>query len=164
MAEALAALDLPQYDRLPNMGLYLEQTVKYVNQCLKPLGCPEITGSMVRNYVKMGLIHNPIKKQYYADHIAHLIPLAILKQVAPLEQISVMFRHQQMVYSDEVAYNYFCMELVNVLHARFGLREQEAAIGSTDSVEKEMLRSAITAVCHIFYMNACMWYLQSEQT
>lgn len=163
VAQAAQTLDLPKYNRLPNMGLYLEQAVKYINLCLAPLGCGEITGSMVRNYVKMGLVSNPIKKQYYADQLAHLIPITLLKQVMPLEQISLMFRWQQQVYTDEVAYNYFIMELENILYTRFGLREELAEIGTTESVEKEMLRSAITAVCHVFYVNACMQYLQQQK-
>lgn len=163
-AQAAQALDLPKYNRLPDMGLYLEQTVKYVNQCLKPLGCAEITGSMVRNYVKMGLVGNPIKKRYYANHLAHLISIALLKQVMPLEQISMMYHHQQQVYTDEVAYNYFVMELENVLFTRFGLQEELAEIGSTNSVEKEMLRSAISALGHVFFMNACMQFLREQGT
>jgi hypothetical protein len=156
MAEPMKQFSLPRYDQLPDMGLYLEQAVKYTNQLFAPLGCVEITGSMVRNYVKMGLIENPVKKQYYADHLAYITAVTILKQVVPLDQISILFRRQKQVYTAQVAYDYFCMELENVLRYRFGIKDTIEDIGETSSLEKEMLRSAITAVSHIIFLNACL--------
>ena len=52
---------LPRYYEIPNMGLYLEQTTKYINQCIQPLGFENVTSTMIRNYVKHGLITNPEK-------------------------------------------------------------------------------------------------------
>lgn len=57
---------MPRYKEIPNVGLYLEQTVKYINECLAPIEI-SITPSMLSNYVKKGYIDRPIKKQYYAD-------------------------------------------------------------------------------------------------
>ena len=111
---------------------------------------------MIRNYVKMGLVNNPEKKLYYRDQIAHLITITILKSVIPLDSIQLFFTVQQRVYSDQVAYDYFCMELENILHARFGVTETVEDIGSTNSIQKEMLRSAITAVSHLVYVNECL--------
>ena len=156
MADAIRDFHMPRYEELPNVGLYLEQTVKYINQSLEPLGYAKITGSMIRNYVKQDLVENPKEKHYYADQIAYLISITILKQIAPLDQIMRMFQGQRKVYSNEVAYDYFCGELENVLYYRFGLKETMEDIGTTDSVEKEMLRSALTAVSHIIYMNTCI--------
>ena len=63
---------MPRYKEIPNVGLYLEQTVKYINECLAPIEI-SITPSMLSNYVKKGYIDRPIKKQYYADQIAYAI-------------------------------------------------------------------------------------------
>ena len=165
IAQAKQAFDLPKYDQLPNMGLYLEQCAKYINQCLKPLGFPDVTSSMIRNYVKMGLVANPVQKQYYADHLAHLMVISILKQALPLEYINTLLVRQKQIYTNEVAYNYFCLELKNILFHRFGLTATIEEIGETNSVEKEMLRSAVTAVSHIAFFNACMEQFQaSSQT
>ena len=146
---------LPRYHEIPNVGLYLEQTTKYVNSCLAPLGFDEITNSMVRNYVKMGLVANPVKKQYSEDQLAHIITIALLKQVTPLENIRELYRLQEERYSVEVAYDYFCTELENVLLHRFGYKSDLEDIGVTSTMIKEMLRSAIVAVSHIIYLNAC---------
>ena len=163
MADSMKQFSLPRYESLPDMGLYLEQTVKYTNQLFAPLGCVEITGSMVRNYVKMGLIENPVKKQYYAQHIAYITAVTLLKQVVPLDQILTLFGRQKQVYTTQVAYDYFCMELENVLGYRFGLKDTIEDIGETSSIEKEMLRSAITAVSHTIFLNACLNQLARDE-
>ena len=41
---------MPRYKEIPNVGLYLEQTVKYINECLAPIEIL-ITPSMLSNYV-----------------------------------------------------------------------------------------------------------------
>jgi len=159
MAETMRTFSLPKYEQLPDMGLYLEQTTQYINNCLTPLGCVEITSSMIRNYVKMGLVANPVQKRYFADHIAHLIAITVLKHVLSLEHINDLFTRQRKVYTDEVAYNYFCIELENILYFQFGLKDVVDEVGVTSSIEKKMLRSAIIAVSHIIYLNACFGQL-----
>ena len=62
--QTVANFRLPRYQEIPNMGLYLEQATKYVCEYLEPLGDYTLTPSMISNYVKKGLIANPIKKQY----------------------------------------------------------------------------------------------------
>ena len=159
LAASVGAFRMPRYGELPDVGLYLEQTTKYVNHVFQPLACVEITGSMIRNYVKMGLVPNPVKKQYGANQIAHLLCVTLLKQVMPLDHISQLFGRQKAVYTDPVAYDYFCTELENILYFRFGLKDTVDNVGVTSSVEKDMLHSAIIAVSHIIYLNACFEHL-----
>ncbi len=104
----------------------------------------------------MSIVSNPVHKQYSANQIAHLMAIAIIKQVTPLEHINQLFSRQKSVYSDQIAYDYFCEELENTLLHRFGLKDTFDDIGVTDSLEKEMLRSAIVAVSHIVYLNTCL--------
>lgn len=155
MADSIAKFHLPRYHEVPDMGLYLEQTTRYINSVLKPLGYIEITNSMISNYVKKGLVASPIKKQYDANQIIHLIVIAILKNVVSLENISELFSRQVKVYTDEVAYDYFCQELENILQFQFGLKDSVEDVGVTSSFEKKMLRSAIIAVSHMIYLNSC---------
>ena len=159
LAASVGTFRMPRYAELPDVGLYLEQTTKYVNYVFKPLACDEITGSMIRNYVKMGLVANPVKKQYGANQIAHLLCITLLKQVMSLDHISQLFARQKSVYTDPIAYDYFCTELENILYFRFGLKGTVDSVGVTSSVEKDMLRSAIIAVSHIIYLNACFEHL-----
>ena len=163
LAESMRGFHLPRYAELPAVGLYLEQTAAYINHCLAPLGPVEITGSMIRNYVKMGLVNNPVQKQYHADHIAHLMAIAILKHVLPLEYIQEMFVRQRTVYTDQVAYDYFCTELENILYFRFGVKDTVEDVGDTDTVIKEMLRSAVVAVSYIIHLHACFVRLPASE-
>lgn len=135
------------------------------DQCIRPLGIEDVTSSMIRNYVKQGLIANPIQKQYSANQIAHLIALALLKQVTPLEYVHNLFRllGESGSYTDPVAYDYFCEELENILYYRFGLKETVESVGVTSSLEKEMLRSAVTAVSHMVYLNRCFRILEEQK-
>lgn len=162
-ADSIKTFHLPAYARLPDTGLYLEQTSQYINRCLAPLGCIEITSSMISNYVKKGLIASPVKKLYFADQIAHLICITILKQVLSLENINKLFIRQALVYTNETAYDYFCRELENILYFQFGLKDSVEDIGVTSSIEKKMLRSAIIAVSHIIFLNHCFLYLGEQE-
>lgn len=161
LAFSIEGFRLPKFSQLPDMGLYLEQTAKYINMLLAPLGMCEITGSMIRNYVKMGLVKNPVKKQYYREHIARLICLTVLKSVMTLEDVGQLFLLQLQSYDDETAFDYFCKELENNVFYRFGITDALSSIGSSVSLEKEMLRSAISAVSHIIYLSACLKQVQS---
>lgn len=153
----MSGFRLPRYREIPDVGLYLEQTTKYVNQCIGPLGFENVTGSMIRNYVKQGIITNPVQKQYSAEQIAYIIALVILKQVCPLENVNTLFllMNKRSNYTVQVAYDYFCDELENILHFSFGLKDFAEDVGVTNSIEKEMLRSAIISVSNLVYLKHC---------
>ena len=153
MAIRIRDFRMPRYREIPNMGLYLDQTIKYINQYLEPLGCMEITSSMVSNYVKKGYIKSPVKKQYDAEQIAYLFFIAVAKNVLSMESIAKMFGLMHGVYTEEVAYDYFCSELENVLSYIFGVQEDISYLGTTNSEEKDMLRSVIVAVANVIYVN-----------
>ena len=61
---------LPGFNEIPDVGLFLEQTTKYISNILAPLEGITITSSMISNYVKRKLIKNPVKKQYDREQIA----------------------------------------------------------------------------------------------
>ena len=69
---------MPRFREIPNVGLYLEQTVNYINECIGPLDLT-ITSSMLSNYVKKGYVDRPVKKQYNAEQIAYLTQTSHIK-------------------------------------------------------------------------------------
>ena len=155
MAACIEEFRLPRYREIPDVGLYLDQTVKYVNRYLAPLGCMEITSSMVSNYVKKGYISSPVRKQYDAEQIAYLFFISIAKAVLSMDNISRLFDMQKKEYSPEMAYDFFCMELENMLQYTFGLKSQPDVVGTQPNTEaKTMLRSTIIAVTHIIYLSS----------
>ena len=162
MKTVIQGFHLPRYQDLPNMGLYLEQTTKYINHFLAPLGCIEITSSMISNYVKKGLIPSPVKKQYYADQLAYLFFIAIAKQVLSMENIIALAEQQRKTYTVPVAYDYFCMELENMLYFVFGLTDTVEEVGVTSTHQKNMLRSLIIAAAQIIYLDRCLAVPEAE--
>ena len=144
---------LPRYHELPDMGLYLEQVTRYINGFLVPFGCPEMTPSMISNYVKKGVIAAPVKKLYDAQRIAYLIVIGFTKCVLSLENIICLFDMQKKSYEPDVAYDYFCSEFENVLRYVCGLKHSIESVGTTDTEEKTMLRNVIIAASHSIYIN-----------
>ena len=156
MTACIEQFRLPRYREIPDVGLYLDQTVKYINRYLAPLGCMEITSSMVSNYVKKGYISNPVRKQYDADQIAYLLFISVAKSVLTMENIGRLFDMQRNAYTAEIAYDFFCQELENMLQYTFGLKDDLDVVGTPEdrSEAKIMLRSTITAVTHIIYLSS----------
>ena len=141
----IAAFRLPRYAQIPEVGLYLEQVVRYINARLAPLGEPELTGSMVSNYVKQKLVPAPQKKLYTAEHLARLLFIAVVKPVVPLEGLRLMFSIQEECYPLQTAYDYFCDEFENMLGAASGVAPAVEGLGETESDAKDLLRSTISA-------------------
>ena len=85
------ALYLPQWEALPDFGLYMDQVIVLMERALKgvlPEG--ELTKSMVNNYVKVGLIPRPVRKKYEREHLALLLMICILKQALSMEEIAAL--------------------------------------------------------------------------
>lgn len=81
-------IDLPQWEVLPDIGLYMDQVITLMEHTFGPfLPGAEITKSMVNNYVKVGLIKRPVGKRYDREHLALLIMIGVLKQALSLECI-----------------------------------------------------------------------------
>lgn len=154
LSAAIRQFRLPRYSELPDVGLYLEQTTKYINSFLAPLGCLEITASMISNYVKKGLIPKPAKKQYFAEHLSYLLFVAVVKQLISMEDILLLIRMQNASYGLQTAYDYFCCEFENAIHFLFGVKETMEAYGETESEEKELLKGLLYSAAHLIYMHA----------
>lgn len=161
-AEKVRNFRLPRYDELPDMGLYLEQVTKFINGYIVPLGLPELTLSMISNYVKKGVIAAPIKKQYYAEQIGYLFFVSVAKSVISIDSIIQMLGMQQATYDSRTAYNYFCSELENMLWYICGLKDRLDNIGVTNTEEKTMFRSVIIAVSHMIFLGSCFEAMEGE--
>ena len=151
---------LPRYRELPDFGLHLEQVTRYVSRYIPA----PVTGSMVSNYVKQKIIPGPVKKSYPRESLAYLIFLSYIKTVMPLEDIRLMIGIQKNSYSLEVAYDYFCTELENVLDYVFGRKPEMDAVGVERTAgEKLMLRNTIITVAHKVYLTRLCAVLREQE-
>ena len=162
--QTLRQFRMPRYHEIPDVGLYLEQVVKYINDALSPMAQAEMTGSMISNYVKKGLIASPVKKQYNREQIAYLIYIAVVKAVLPMEDIRLMMSIQRKTYQSEKAYNYFCCELENVLTFVFERKSELGSVGVESTDEKVMLRNTIITVAHKVYLDKLFAALRTKET
>lgn len=153
MAGSIRGFRLPRYAEIPSVGLYLEQTIKYINSFLAPLGCLELTGSMISNYVKKGLIPAPVKKLYYPEQIAYLFFVALAKNLTSMENIDLLISVQRSTYTLPVAYDYMCRELENMLFYFFGLKAAPENVGETESDERNLLQGLIMSAANVIYLN-----------
>ena len=153
MKQIVENFRLPRYDEIPDVGLYLEQVAKYISGFCSPLFGESLTPAMISNYVKKGLIENPVKKQYGRNHIAYLMFIAVAKSVLSLNQLQCMMDMQKSSYDNATASNYFCRELENVLLHVFGKKEKLEVVGQSVSDEKVMLRNTIIAAAHRVYLD-----------
>ena len=75
---------LPEWERIPDFGLYMDQIIGLLTEYLDYLP-PEIksdriiTAATINNYVRMKIMPEPVKKKYYRIHIGYLIMICTLK-------------------------------------------------------------------------------------
>lgn len=114
---------IPRWSELPNLDLYLDQTVNILEKYLKNyIGNKEetiITKTMINNYVKQGLIKPPKKKKYNRIHIATLIVICILKQIYSINDISELIKLAIKTAKINTAYNQFCEALERAIFYTF---------------------------------------------
>lgn len=163
MLGAVRDFRLPRYEEIPNVGLYLEQVTKYISECFAPLGNVNITGSMISNYVKRGLVKNPVKKQYNREQIAYLVFIAAAKNVLSLDNIHILLEMQKQSFDAKSAYNYFCAELENTVFYVFGLNDSVDVSDNNAPDEKMMLRNIIVTVAHQTYLHRCFTAIKGER-
>ncbi len=92
----LLEYQLPTWESIPDIGLYMEQIIVLLKQYLDYLP-PElkeeqfITSSTINNYVRLKVIPEPIKKRYYRTHIAYLIIVLSMKTGIQISLIQKLF-------------------------------------------------------------------------
>ena len=100
----------PKWEDIPNIDLYLDQVLLYVNQVCAPVSPDKdkgLTASMVNNYVKHGYLTKPDKKKYQRKHIARLIAITTLKSVFSIQEIAQTLNTLQTQASSDQLYDAF---------------------------------------------------------
>ena len=161
VAACAAGFALPRYRDLPTVGLYLDQTVQYVNGCFRTFCGVELTSSMVSNYVKKGILSHPVRKKYSREQIACLLYIVVSKTVLSMENIDTLFKMQRAVCTSEAAYDSFCEELEVSLSVVFGGKAAQPETTLND--ERLLLRSTIFAAVNKMYLDCCFDALRQEQ-
>ena len=100
----------PKWEDIPNIDLYLDQVLLYVNQVCAPISPDKdkgLTASMVNNYVKHGYLTKPDKKKYQRKQIARLIAITTLKSVFSIQEIAQTLNSLETQASSDQLYDAF---------------------------------------------------------
>ncbi len=148
ITESVRGFRLPRYDEIPNVGLYLEQTAKYLTDYLAPLEDVSITPSMISNYVKKKILASPHRKQYDRDQIAALFFMAITKNVLSLENIRTLLTMSRERYDNRTAYDYFCDDFEETLFGLTGKNEHVTPVTAVSGDLKSLVHGTIITVAN----------------
>ena len=90
----LESYQLPRWELLPDLGLYMEQVITLLKTYLSYLPAeeadPVITPAAINNYVRKKIMPMPVKKKYYRSHIAYLVMICTLKQSMSIPTLKTM--------------------------------------------------------------------------
>ena len=91
---ALESSKPPEWDALPDIGLYMDQVINYLERQIGSLFPPNkegaITSSMINNYVKAHIIPRAQSKRYSQEHIALLLAAFVLKKALTTQDMGVL--------------------------------------------------------------------------
>lgn len=137
-------LDLPSWDRLPSIPLYMDQVILYLKDSLRPFQRDEqtslLTSSMINNYVKNGVIPHPEKKKYGKEHLGALAAVCMLKQVLSIQDIKTLLLGEEL---GPELYEQF--RKTHTAAIRGTCRDLEKSCGSGESLKAAALRMAVEA-------------------
>jgi len=154
MSQNIEEFRLPRWEKLPEIELYLDQVVKYLEDYLAPFHTDKseklITKTMINNYVKHGVLKPPVKKKYTKSHMAHLFVICLMKQVYSINDIKVLNRLALGIAPVEISYNKFCDALEKAVECAFENKEyiDEEPIGKI----RRLLKCATQSYANKLYV------------
>ena len=162
LKQAFSRFEMPLYEQIPDVGLYLEQVAKFINGFLADFPQMNVTTSMISNYAKQKLIARVNKKTYTRDQIAALIMIAFAKTVIPIDYVRTMLELvREEDGSMEEAYSSFRGQLLEVL----GSLAEDQPLKTADSSDEteQLMQNIVITIAHKMYLERSFILLQEEQ-
>ena len=157
---SLDGIHIPRWNELPNVDLYLDQVVTFINSSLSEFlyssqdkGENQIlTKTMINNYVKNNLIDAPIKKKYSKIQCAKIFAICILKQVYSMNEIynliDIALKHTDV----EHAYDRFCCLFEDALKCAYN--KEDFVDNNSDDENKYLLKSVLLSCSYKIYVQS----------
>ena len=154
-------IHMPRWNELPNVDLYLDQVVTFINSSLNSFILSNVSNSsktenqvltktMINNYVKNKLIEPPKKKKYSKVKLAKLFVICILKQVYSMNDIKDLINIALQHSDIKIAYNSFCAPFGEALLCTYK-RKDYIDNYSKDDTNKYLLKSVLLSCCYTIY-------------
>ena len=161
--EAIMKIHIPRWNELPEIDLYLDQVVNYLEKYVEQYNVNKedkiITKTMINNYVKIGIMPAPEKKKYSREHIAYLIVICILKQVYSINDIGKLISLTIQYFELSKAYNRFCANLEISVKNVFTRKEFPNVEKMTE--EQYLLKNVVQSIADKLYVE--MKFLNSAK-
>ena len=152
--ENFSKFHIPRWNELPDIDLYLDQVVNYLERYLANYSVNKedkiITKTMINNYVKQGIIPAPEKKKYNRGHIAYLLVICILKQVYSINDIGKLISLTIRYFELSKAYNRFCANLEISIKNVFTRKEFPSIEKMTE--EQYLLKNVVQSFADKLYV------------
>ena len=157
MDNKILEFHLPRWEELPNIDLYMDQVVSFIEETLivlVPLKDSKkdnfITKTMINNYVKQGILKPPSNKKYNKSHIAKLIVICILKHVYSINDINSLIKLALETSGIELSYNKFCILLEKCISSTF--KKEEFNYEENWTEERYLLKYVIQSFANKLYV------------
>ena len=160
---SLDKVHIPRWNELPNVDLYLDQVVTFINSALSEFlylnansdkSSKEenqiITKTMINNYVKNNLIEAPIKKKYSKIQCAKIFVICILKQVYSMSEIYNLIDIALKNSTVEHAYDRFCALFEQALTCAYNKEDFIDTDSKNDN--KYLLKSVLLSCSYKIYV------------
>lgn len=161
--EMIMKIHIPRWNELPEIDLYLDQVVSYLEKYLEQYNVIReekiITKTMINNYVKLGIMPAPEKKKYSREHIAYLIVICVLKQVYSISDIGKLISLTIQYFELSKAYNRFCANLEISVKNVFTRKEFPNVEKMTE--EQYLLKNVVQSIADKLYVE--LKFLNSEK-
>lgn len=149
---------LPDWDSIPDFGLYMDQVIVLLEQYLSfiptPAGDKEhiVTSATINNYVRLKIMPAPVKRKYHRVHIAYLVMILTMKQSLSISDVQKVIPPMDSSEDEVLSVYEDYSEKFRRLALFFNQQVQSAAEGvrsteqsSDNAVELLVIESALIA-------------------
>ena len=149
---------LPEWDSVPDFGLYMDQVSVLPEQYLSfiptPAGAKEhiVTSATINNYVRLKIMPAPVKRKYHRVHIAYLVMILTMKQSLSISDVQKVIPPMDSSEDEVLSVYEDYSEKFRRLALFFNQQVQSAAEGvrsteqsSDNAVELLVIESALIA-------------------
>ncbi|MDD3168117.1 MAG: DUF1836 domain-containing protein [Eubacteriales bacterium] len=149
LKELIERLSLEQpagWDSLPDIELYRDQVLSYMKRqhSLQPEGA-QLTGAMINNYIKSGLLPRANGKKYTKDHLVYLTAICSLKQVLSVGETDDLLKLQPNIADVQGFYEEYLVTMEEAFRETAERLEED---NSKEQLAATALRLAISSYAH----------------
>ena len=165
--DKLEKFDLPDWESLPELDLYMDQVILLLTRYLAPLDMygeeKTITASIINNYVRMKVMPPPVKKRYSRVHLAYLVMICTLKQSLSISCIQRMLPRDHSEQSVRILYEDFVRQYRDAIRFLRKVPQPSEEYGTSLPLDGTGSLTTTSAILSTLYKSLTEFLLQEEQ-